>query len=348
MKKAAPKNLAIWLAVSVGFLAIFVFIGMLWYAGYSISYGYGLLAGLIIGLLVYTGSQLTFGWYLRVHMSKIFQTLNKGREKEKVDTQDAKLDRDVLYRLNIELMNWAKQTQNQIQELRKAENYRREFVGNVSHELKTPIFNIQGYVHTLLDGGMEDPEINKKYLEKAVKNIERLSAIVEDLEAISQLESGELKLSFERFDLTRLVNDVIESLEISARERHIELKMEKDKEGSFFAKGDIGRIRQVLTNLLSNSVKYGRDNGTTVIKLKDEDDHARVEVSDDGIGIAKEHLHRLFERFYRVDKSRSREQGGTGLGLSIVKHILEAHGQTISVDSEPGNGTTFYFTLSKP
>lgn len=348
MRRIAPKKLALLVSLGTGAgTALLLTLLSFLFPAAGISWALLVTFGTVITALSFAGLQWSFGQYLNRHMKRILKTLSRSKE-EPPEPRKFDWGQDVLYQLNVELVNWGRENQRTIQDLRRAENYRREFVGNVSHELKTPIFNVQGYIHTLLDGGLEDPGINRKYLEKAGKNIERLSAIVEDLEAISQLESGQLRLSFERFDLKRLASDVIESLEMAARERHIQLCLKAPSRRSWLAKGDIGRIRQVLTNLLTNAIKYGSENGTCTITFHDQESHLEIAVSDDGIGIEQEHLSRLFERFYRVDKSRSREQGGTGLGLSIVKHILEAHGQSIRVDSEPGVGTTFCFSLSKP
>ncbi len=234
----------------------------------------------------------------------------------------------------------------EIVHLKELEVFRREFLGNVSHELKTPIFTIQGYVHTLLEGGIEDAEINILYLQKAAKSIDRLISIVDDLESISKLEAGELILEHRTFDIQDLIHEVIESLELKARESAIRISHENTAT-KYYVYADKDRIRQVLVNLVVNSIKYGKHGGQTIIKVDDHQDYVTVNVSDDGIGIEKQHVSRLFERFYRVDKSRSREQGGTGLGLAIVKHILEAHGQQISVESTSGTGSTFQFTLKK-
>ncbi|MDQ3052039.1 MAG: ATP-binding protein [Bacteroidota bacterium] len=234
----------------------------------------------------------------------------------------------------------------EIVHLKELEVFRREFLGNVSHELKTPIFTIQGYVHTLLEGGIEDQEINILYLQKAAKSIDRLISIVDDLESISKLEAGELILEHRTFDIQDLIHEVIESLELKANESAIKITQENDGI-KYYVYADKDRIRQVLVNLVVNSVKYGKKGGQTVIKVYDHQDYVTVNVTDDGIGIEKQHVGRLFERFYRVDKSRSREQGGTGLGLAIVKHIIEAHGQKISVESTYGTGSTFQFTLKK-
>ena len=252
---------------------------------------------------------------------------------------------DLLEEAEEEVLQWALDKKDEIEQLKKSDSYRREFVGNVSHELKTPIFNIQGYILTLLDGGIDDPSINKEYLLRAEKNINRMVAIVEDLEVISQLESGELKLNFEKFDIIALTKEVIESLEIKAKRKSIKLFIAENYENSIFVEADRERIRQVLVNLMDNSIKYNNENGTTKISFFDMDENILIEVTDNGIGINLEHIPRIFERFYRVDKSRSREQGGSGLGLAIVKHIIEEHSQTINVRSTVGVGTTFAFTL---
>ena len=235
----------------------------------------------------------------------------------------------------------------EIEQLEILENYRKEFLGNVSHELKTPIFNIQGYISTLLDGGLDDKTINKDYLQKGMKSVDRMIAIVEDLQTITQLEKGELEIEEERFDIIALAKDVIDAQELKAREKKISLELTNDSSQQIFAFADRFRVRQVIVNLIVNSVRYGKENGKTLIKISDTGEKIIVDVSDSGIGIPKEHLPRIFERFYRADKSRSRELGGTGLGLSIVKHILEAHGQTISVMSTEGAGSVFSFTLKK-
>jgi two-component system phosphate regulon sensor histidine kinase PhoR len=252
-----------------------------------------------------------------------------------------------LKELEQQVSEWSAERKEEIEQLEKLENYRKEFLGNVSHELKTPIFNIQGYIATLLDGGLEDKSINRSYLERGMKSVDRMIAIVEDLQTITQLEKGELEIEEERFDILALVKDVIDAQELKAREKKISLELANAADQPQWVSADKFRIRQVLVNLVVNSVRYGKENGKTTIKISDAGEKIIIEVADTGIGIPKEHLHRIFERFYRADKSRSREQGGTGLGLSIVKHILEAHGQSISVMSTEGAGSIFSFTLKK-
>lgn len=252
-----------------------------------------------------------------------------------------------LKELEHQVKEWSAERKEEIEQLEKLENYRKEFLGNVSHELKTPIFNIQGYISTLLDGGLEDKTINRNYLQRGMKSVDRMIAIVEDLQTITQLEKGELEIEEECFDIVALTKDVIDAQELKAKEKKISLELTNASEQPIWVLADKFRIRQVLVNLVVNSVRYGKENGKTTIKISDAGEKIIVEVADSGIGIPKEHISRIFERFYRADKSRSREQGGTGLGLSIVKHILEAHGQTIRVMSTEGAGSVFAFTLKK-
>jgi two-component system phosphate regulon sensor histidine kinase PhoR len=225
------------------------------------------------------------------------------------------------------------------------DSYRKEYLGNVSHELKTPVFNIQGYIDTLLNGGLNDPNINHDYLHRAEKSIDRLISIIDDLETITQLESGVLDLDLDDFDIAALCKEIYASQELTAAKKNIRLELARKYDKPMMVHADKFRVRQVLVNLVTNSVKYGKENGTTMIAINYLNDDVVVEVSDNGDGIDEKHLSRIFERFYRIDKGRSREQGGTGLGLAIVKHIIEAHGKSIKVESQTGRGTTFTFSL---
>ena len=248
-----------------------------------------------------------------------------------------------------ELTAWAEDNDKEIERLKQSETFRKQYLGNVAHELKTPIFNIQGYISTLLDGGLEDDLINRKYLERAEKSIDRLINIVNDLDTISKLENDMNRLKMTRFDIVALAKDIIEQLEIEAAKRNIKLSVKgaDSLPSSFWVTADQHFVGQVLVNLVTNSIHYGKEGGSTRIKFRDMMDKVLVEVEDTGVGISKEDLPRIFERFYRVDKGRSREQGGTGLGLAIVKHIVEGHGERVTVRSELGVGTTFAFTLKK-
>ena len=245
-----------------------------------------------------------------------------------------------------EAENWANLKEEELLILQKNENYRREFIGNVSHELKTPIFNIQGYVQTLIDGGIKDENVNMKYLKRANISVDRMINIVEDLEVISRLETDNNELDFENFNIIYLIEEVLDQLEMKANKMNIALLL-KSESNSDIVYADKNKMQQVFMNLISNSIKYGKDGGTTNVRLFDMSDKLLIEVADDGIGISENALSRLFERFYRVDKNRSREIGGTGLGLAIVKHIIEGHQQTINVRSTVNIGSTFSFILEK-
>ncbi len=251
--------------------------------------------------------------------------------------------------LTREVKKFATDKKLEIEMLQVREEYRREFLGNVSHELKTPLFTVQGYLSTLIDGAMEDKNIRKKYLKRAEKGVERLIYIVEDLDMITKLESGDLNLEFSEFDIIDLIQNVIDLLEIKSQEKNITLSIENKKKQPMLVRADKDRVQQVIENLIVNSIKYGKEGGTTEISVINLT-HKKVLIrfSDDGEGIEAHNVPRLFERFFRVNKSGSREEGGSGLGLSIVKHIIEAHKEKIYVESEFGIGSEFSFTLSKP
>jgi two-component system phosphate regulon sensor histidine kinase PhoR len=236
----------------------------------------------------------------------------------------------------------------EIETLKVREEYRREFLGNISHELKTPLFTVQGYLSTLLDGAMDDKKIRKKYLERAEKGVERLVYIVEDLDMISKLEMGDVNLELSKFNIVDLVQSVFDLLEMVADKKNIILMFDSKYNKAINVFADQEKIQQVLSNLIVNSIKYGKENGTTEVTIEDlVDDKIIVRIRDNGEGIEKQNIPRLFERFFRVDKSGARSEGGSGLGLSIVKHIIEAHGEKIYVESEFGNGSEFSFTLEK-
>jgi two-component system phosphate regulon sensor histidine kinase PhoR len=236
----------------------------------------------------------------------------------------------------------------EIQSLTERDSFRKDFLGNVAHELKTPLFTVQGYILTLLEGAVNDKEIRTKYLERANKGVERLVAVIKDLDMIAKLETDGEKMNIKVFNILELIQNVIDLFEMKAKKRNISLQFDKPYEFPVFVKGDVEKIEQVLINLIVNSIKYGKPNGSTIIGVESYSNNKFiVKVSDNGEGIKQEHLSRLFERFFRVDQSRSREQGGSGLGLSIVKHIVEAHNETILLKSMYGEGSEFSFTLEK-
>lgn len=287
--------------------------------------------------------------YLRNRIKLVYKIIHQFKlsKSQKESMGDTMAD-DPLKEMELQVTDWATKKSKQIEELQRVEQFRKEFLGNLSHELKTPLFNIQGYVHTLLDGAIDDPKYAKQFLERTSKSIERLSSLVDDLDEISKLERGETSIIKENFDIEKLAKEVIESMELKAKEKEISLSIKEGVNKHFLIHADKEKIRQVLTNLVVNSIKYGKEKGTTSLSFYDMEDNVLIEVTDNGIGIEEKHLPRLFERFYRIDKHRSRDQGGTGLGLAIVKHILEAHNETINVRSSVGVGTTFAFTLRKP
>ena len=250
--------------------------------------------------------------------------------------------------LTKEVELFARNKKLEIEALKIRENYRREFIGNVSHELKTPLFTVQGYIETLLDGALNDEKIREKYLKRAKKGVERLTYIIKDLDMITKLEVGELHLEKETFDIIDLIENVFESLEMKASKNLISLTLNEKYQNPIWVKADKDRIQQVLSNLIVNSIKYGINKGTTELSIENLImNKVLIRVADNGEGINNDEIPRLFERFYRVDKSGSREQGGSGLGLSIVKHILDAHNEKIYVESQIGIGSEFSFTLEK-
>ena len=246
-----------------------------------------------------------------------------------------------------QVRDFAENQLREIEQLHNREDFRKEFLGDISHELKTPLFTAQGYLLTILDDSIKDQKLKKMYLKRALKSIDRLEAIVRDLDMISKLETG-MELRQKPFDLRQTINEVFDMLEFEADKKQISLSFRDIYEFPVMVKADEEKIEQVLINLIGNSIYYGRQGGSTAIGIKSIDsERFRIDVADNGIGIAPANLPRLFERFYRADKSRSRDHGGSGLGLSIVKHILEAHNQKITVESELDKGTTFSFTLNK-
>ena len=246
-----------------------------------------------------------------------------------------------------DLEEFVKLKRTEIETLKKEGIYRKEFVGNVAHELKTPLFSVQGYISNLLDGAMDDKELLKKYLKRAEKSIDRLTFIIKDLDLITQLESSTLKLKVTSFDILKLTEEIIEDLEISASKRNIKIIFNKNYDKQILVEADKNRIEQVITNLVTNSINYGSEKGTTEISFESNVEKIIVKVNDNGEGISEENMPRLFQRFFRVDVSRSRSQGGSGLGLAIVKHIIDAHNENIYVQSTVGVGSEFSFSLKK-
>ena len=301
---------------------------------------------LIIFLLIYVAGFFIMNNFIYNKFKPLYETLYKEPPSKEYIYKQIEEDR-IKDELKDVVLNWANRQNREINQLKANARYRKEFLGNVSHELKTPIFNIQGYLSTLMDGAIDDPEINTRYLEKADKNVNRLISIAEDLSTITDLESGELELTYTSFDIYEVVKEIIDMQEITAKKYNNLLLTPGHKKAPVYVYADKQRIFQVISNLVANAIKYGKNGGRTWIYVQPLTYTVKIQIKDNGIGIPQKHASRIFERFYRVDKSRSREHGGTGLGLSIVKHIIYAHDTYINVDSAPGQGTKFTFELDR-
>ncbi|MBR5464597.1 MAG: sensor histidine kinase [Alistipes sp.] len=325
--------------VTVIIVALMIYFDARWLASLLVAIG--------VYALVFVASLFVIRKYVAYKLKPIYSiVLSRDVRTHEIfdELQDKRVEN-----IGEELTAWADTNDREITRLKEAEVFRKQYLGNVAHELKTPIFNIQGYISTLLDGGLEDQLINRTYLERAEKSIVRLINIVNDLDTINKLESNMHTLARDTFDVVALAREIVEQAEMEADKRHIKLAVKgaDNLPSPFWVSADKHYIGQVLVNLVINSIRYGKEGGQTRIKFRDMLDKILIEVEDNGQGIAKEDQPRIFERFYRADKGRSREQGGTGLGLAIVKHIVEAHGERITVRSEQGVGTTFSFTLKK-
>jgi two-component system, OmpR family, phosphate regulon sensor histidine kinase PhoR len=296
-------------------------------------------------LLIY----ITLEFLIFKEIQNIYVGMDKINRKEfkSYSEQAIQSAKNPLQRLNQEIAAYAIRKQQEIEELRKLETFRREFIADVSHELKTPIFAAQGFVLTLLDGAVEDEEVRYKFLKKAAKSLEGLNLLVQDLLVLSQLESGDLTMQIDVIDIQDLTQDIFEQLEDKAQKKEIRLLTKNPQPQGIYVLADPVRMTQVMTNLVLNGIKYGNEGGYVAVSFKEDEQRIVVAVEDNGIGIPKEHIKRIFDRFYRVEKSRSKKQGGTGLGLAIVKHILEKHNSKITVQSAVDKGSTFSFKIDK-
>ena len=346
-KNPTPQQIAILASLSITACIFLSYFLLVWPLGILPSWiGLSLwILALLVSIYFITIFFLKNYIYRKIKL--IYKTIHSHKVSTKDKPRTLDISANIIDEVEREVNEWAVDQQRELDKYKSWAEYRRKFVGDISHELKTPIFNIQGYIHSLIDGGLDDPKVNRKFLQKAAGNLQRLNTIVEDLEAISRLESGELILEMQTFDIRELTLEVFEDLEFKAKQRNVTLELKDGASAAYRVRADRESIRQVMMNLVHNSIKYGNPEGVTKVGFYDMDKHVLVEVADNGIGIPTNHLNHVFDRFYRVDKSRSRAQGGSGLGLSIVKHIIEAHNQTINVRSTPNLGSTFGFTLAK-
>lgn len=339
--KNTQKNPYQFALISASLIAIGNYFILLLFYGYTST-------NLIISILIFIISFIIIQYRIQGFLFKRFKELYQDLDmldSTQINKSSISTDMDSLME-NIE--EFAKDKKIEIEALKLKEQYRKEFIGNVAHELKTPIFTIQGYISNLLDGAMNDKELLNKYLKRTDNSVERLSYIIKDLDLITQLESSTMNLNISSFNMIDLIFNIFDHLEIKSSKRNIKLVFDKKYNNEILVSADKERIGQVLTNLLVNSINYGRDKGTTEVSINDlTKEKLIVRVTDNGEGISKKHLPRLFERFYRVDISRSRKHGGSGLGLAIVKHIIDAHNENIYINSKGGVGSEFSFTLQK-
>ena len=286
---------------------------------------------------------------LEIFINRKIRLLFQLVQNYKISNTDFKLNmnEDILSKSEVEILKLAKRNSSELVKLKSEEKFRREFIGNLAHELKTPIFSIQGYILTLLEGGLEDPSINKRFLKRALKGAERMNKIIIDLDMISRFESDRINMEIENNNIVEICQDIFESLELKAKENKITLRFAENYLNDILVSCDKDKIGQVMQNLIINAIKYSDPDTELVVRFTDVERNILIEIEDNGPGIDEKHISRLFERFYRVDKSRARNEGGTGLGLSIVKHIIEAHGHTVQVRSKEGEGSNFFFTLTK-
>jgi two-component system, OmpR family, phosphate regulon sensor histidine kinase PhoR len=340
-----PRQFAVFLALLLAATAGLIDVILELLMRESVSLIILLLTVLISGIIGY----LLIFYFLEKMITQKIRTLYRTIHSFKLSKGDfpINMDEDVLAKSEKEVLAWARGSKEQISQLKEQEEFRREFIGNLAHELRTPVFSVQGYILTLLEGGLEDDEINRKFLKRAADGVDRMTAILEDLDTITRLESDRLNLKIKKHDVVALAEEIMESFEFKAKEKNIIAQFDKKPADPIMVNCDRDKIGQVFTNLINNAINYGNDGGYVKVRFFDYEDNILVEVSDNGIGISEKNLPRVFERFYRVDRSRSRHAGGTGLGLAIVKHIVEAHGQIINVRSTVNQGATFSFTLEK-
>lgn len=304
-----------------------------------------LVSGAVAGIFSYLAFHFLIKAFITQKLKILYRSIRKGKFNHGYK-DEFNLREDVIQKAEKETDLWSEERIEEISKLQEQDKFRREFIGNIAHELKTPVFSIQGYILTLLEGGLEDKTVNRAFLERASKATERMTTILEDLDQLTRMEVNEVPLDMSVFDIKQLVNEVFEELEMKAKKKKIHLRFSKEFD-QVKVKGDRSKIGQVLTNIISNSISYGKEKGETVVRFYEMDNIITIEISDNGPGIDEEHLPRLFERFYRVEKSRNRNEGGSGLGLAIAKIIIDAHGQTINVRSTPGVGSTFTFSLDR-
>jgi len=342
MKLSKPLHIILFGSVLLSLIVLCILILFQYVGSVDLNYNHFVIFPLVSGLV----SFILFYYLIEKFINQKIKLIYRIISSQKLSTKNEyKLGQGVLEKLTVETAKWAITQKNQIDHLQKQDEFRKEFLGNLAHELKTPVFSIQGYILTLLEGGLEDENVNRNFLERALSGVDRITSLLDDLDDISRFEYEDYNLKIKSFDIITLVNEVFNNLYGKAKDKGIKLEFNRRYQ-PIFVNADKGKIAQVLINLISNAISYSKNNTVVEVRFHTIDKTTvLVEVSDSGIGIDEKHLSRLFERFYRVDRSRQRNVGGSGLGLAIVKHIVEAHKQTINVRSTQGEGSTFSFTL---
>ena len=340
-----PLNFTIFTAAFITLVSQLVLALLMYYMNGSVNHWIILIFSLFIFFTIYLLMYLYFKHYIYRNISSIMNTIrhleDNGQGNKSMNFKD-----NVIRNINEQVMVWIDENKKEIDKYKILSDYRKQFLGDISHELKTPLFSVQGYLHTLLDGALYDNNNNVLFLQKAIKNADRLESIISDLDMISKLEAGEVQFHSVDYNITKQVKEVFEEMEYSASRKQVTLGFNTDSQFDTMVFADPNKIRHVITNLISNGIHYGKIGGFVKVGIYLVKDKVAIEVTDNGIGIPEKHLAHLFDRFYRIDASRSRNKGGSGLGLSIVKHILNGHNQTIHVQSKPGKGSTFTFTLN--
>jgi len=347
MQVNSPRAISLYISILTALISTVILLLIVLFADITIKFWmpFALFAFLFVIIFFLVFYSIKKFVYNRIKL--LYRSTSIFRSKKALLEMDLDMRTDILEKVSRDVAEWMVEQHRTIDQLEERESFRREFIGNLSHELKTPVFSIQGYILTLLEGGINDPDINVKFLEKAAIGVDRITRLLDDLDAISKMESGQINIAKERFDFAQLAKQVVDEIENKAERKEIKITIRFSSEKSIWVDADPGKISQVLTNLIINAINYGKKGGYIYIKSHEIGDKILIEVEDNGIGMDKEETPRIFERFYRVDKSRARQKGGTGLGLAIVKHIIESHDESITVRSSPEEGSIFSFSLTR-
>ena len=347
MQFNSPRAISILISLLVAFVSTIIIAVTVWSAGINFNALYFIGVFAVVLIIIFYVIIFAIEKFIYDRIKLLYRSAQIFRSKKALDEMNLDMRTDVLGEVSKEVAKWMVEQHNTIDQLEEREAFRREFMGNLSHELKTPVFSVQGYILTLLEGGLEDKDINIRFLEKAAGGVERITNLLNDLDAITKLESGQVNIEKRRFDFVKLAQQVSEEFENKANKKNISIAVQNPSEKPVWVFADPVKIAQVLTNLIINAINYGRKGGYIKISNHEFDKKILIEVEDNGIGITEEDSRRIFERFYRVEKSRARKKGGTGLGLAIVKHIIDSHNETVTVRSSPGEGSVFSFSLRR-